>query len=211
MDARVPISSEVIRTQSWRPPFTPPVFPPTLSSAGNERWDTDNTHNALCFPLSPHEVETVNPPLRNTVKQPLWIRKLHLRPKYVTQTVLRAERPLLGQPREILWWRRGRDGSGLRRVMTALCFCVSTRAKSHGGRRMKARAEGFLISSDKPKHVTSSRGRCCMKTKTGLYLMNVFFIEAAADRISRDLQWTQSDPDVNCKSLKRIGVDLLSP
>lgn len=41
--------------------------------------------------------------------------------------------------------------------------------------------------------------------------MNVFFIEAAADRISRDLQWTQSDPDVNCKSLKRIGVDLLSP
>lgn len=118
---------------------------------------------------------------------------------------------------------RGPMNAGLRRVMTALCFGIPTRAKNHGGRSIKACAEGILIPSDathleSERHAetreaeawdSSSRGRWCMKTNTGLTLISVF------QRCNRgsDLQgFTVNavcvcvcDPDVNYKSFKRIS------
>lgn len=93
------ISSELIRTQSCLH-LPGQCFRHTLIGG---KWmlgfaqHTQMPSVALSLVCAPFLPVRWKQSLRNTVKRPLWIRKLHLWPKHFMQTVLR---PLLGQPRD---------------------------------------------------------------------------------------------------------------
>lgn len=120
--------------------------PPTPSTPGNERWDTDNTHKCpLCPSFSPWGGNSENLFEKHS-KAAIMIPETSSPAK-----VFHADGSPGGTTPARPTERYGDRGQWTRTALTcydSLVFGVQTRAKSHDGRRIKARAEGVLMSSD---------------------------------------------------------------